>query len=292
MRSCDEIVELISASLDGQLTADEQKALNEHIAHCPACGALLDELRELHEAAAELEEVPAPADFAAGVMSAIAADPAQEKPNNVIPFAPRKASRTVWKKWAVTAAVFAVVALGAASVPSLLGNSGMTKAESADADVAFDNVAVADAVMDYSVANQSKGTAAESEAYFDQAEDGLAYEETAADTAADEEPLQPPMQEVSAGASAPDQAPEPSSPGEANYGYQNYVGVLILEGQVKFLKRHEGVASSDGTVTYLLPAGEFATLLAQLEEHKEVGYAYTAGTADSTLGKVIVQSMN
>lgn len=292
MRSCDEIVEWISASLDGQLTADEQEALNEHIAQCPACSALLDELRTLHEAAAKQEEVPAPAGFAAGVMSAIAADPAQEKPNNVIPFALRKASRTVWKKWAVTAAVFAVVALGAASVPSLLGNSGMTKAESADADVAYDMVAVADAVMDHPVANQSKGTAAESEAYFDQAEDGLAYEETTADTVAGEEPVQPSMQEVSAGASAPDQAPEASAPGDANYGYQSYVGVLVLEGPVQFLKRHEGAACSDGTVTYLLPAGEFATLLAQLEEHKEVGYAYTAGVPDATLGKVIVQSMN
>ena len=79
MRSCDEIVELISASLDGELSADEQTALDEHIARCPACSALLDDLRALHMAAADWEEVSAPAGFAEAVMSAIAAEaePAQ-----------------------------------------------------------------------------------------------------------------------------------------------------------------------------------------------------------------------
>ena len=92
MRTCDETLELISAALDGPLTTEEQTALNEHLAHCPACSALYTDLSELHIACSELEEIPAPDGFADRVMAHIAADPAQNQPNNVIPFSAKPAA--------------------------------------------------------------------------------------------------------------------------------------------------------------------------------------------------------
>lgn len=127
MRSCDEIVDLISAALDGALTPDEQTALDEHLAACPACSALFADLRALHITVSELDEISAPAGFSARVMSAIAANPAQEQTDNIIPFPTKKISRTPWKKVAASAAVVAVVALGAISLPGQLGGNTMMK---------------------------------------------------------------------------------------------------------------------------------------------------------------------
>ena len=128
MRTCDEILELMSAALDGELTDSEQAELEEHLSHCSACSALFADLRELHQAAADLEDIPAPDGFAQGVMDRIAAHPAQERPDsNVVPF-PARAARSHWKRWAASAAVVAVVALGAALLPGQWGgfsaNSG------------------------------------------------------------------------------------------------------------------------------------------------------------------------
>ncbi len=123
MRTCDEIAALLSASLDGELTAEEQAALDEHLAVCPACRALLEELRSLQTAAANMEEIPAPAGFAAAVMAAVAADPAQERADNVIPFASKMARkrRKNWTRWVASVAAMAVIAVGAASLPGMLG---------------------------------------------------------------------------------------------------------------------------------------------------------------------------
>ena len=37
MLTCEQALELISAQLDGALTAEEAGALDEHLAQCPAC---------------------------------------------------------------------------------------------------------------------------------------------------------------------------------------------------------------------------------------------------------------
>lgn len=165
MRSCDEIVDLISAALDGALTPDEQTALDEHLAVCPVCSALFADLRALHITVSELDEVPAPAGFSARVMSAIAADSAQKQNDNVIPFPTGKVARTPWKKLAASAAVVAVVALGAISLPGQLGGNTMMKstadmaapaaAPAAEPECAAPAEAPAEVMMDTSVSAAS-----------------------------------------------------------------------------------------------------------------------------------------
>lgn len=267
MRSCDEIVEWISASLDGELTADEQAALNEHIACCPACSALLDDLRALHAAAAQEEEVSAPAGFTEAVMAAIAAESAPKKADNVIPFVSKKAKRSLWKQWGVTAAAIAIVLLGAVSFPSLMGN--FTAKSEADMDMpqAREN-SFADAVMDM---------AAEAE-----------YSYGAAD-GSQNKPQAPAEAEKPVGSASQNEpgAPAPSSAPEEAFCV---VGELVLEGMLDVLKEYEGAACSDGTVTYLVPADVFADVLELLEAEKPVGYSYTAGVPDAELGKITVQS--
>lgn len=278
MRSCDEIVELISASLDGELSADEQTALDEHIARCPACSALLDDLRALHMAAADWEEVSAPAGFAEAVMSAIAAEAEPEKPDNVIPFAaPRKAKRNYWKKWGLSAAAVAIVVLGAVSAPSLMGNFAPKKDAAMEMAYARDD---ADAVMDMLHAE-----CCEDSKTSVQAERDINYEETPAELAPGEDyeysvttkPHEP-LTNIPVPSAAPEEEP--------------YVGELILDGMLETLSGQEGAASSDGTVTYLVSADVFAEVLQVLELEKPVGYVYTAGNPNASRGKIIVQSAN
>ena len=50
MAHCDEYVDLISAAIDGALSPVEQEKLDSHLASCPECRALYEELTALHAA--------------------------------------------------------------------------------------------------------------------------------------------------------------------------------------------------------------------------------------------------
>lgn len=69
--ACQRYYELISQRLDGELTEDEQQELESHLAVCPSCRALDQQLSGLHVDFSDLEEVPAPEGFAQGVMDRI-----------------------------------------------------------------------------------------------------------------------------------------------------------------------------------------------------------------------------
>lgn len=70
MLSCDQALELISARLDGPLSREESKELEEHLSACPACRALSDELALLHRELPTLAAQP-PAGLKEGVMDQI-----------------------------------------------------------------------------------------------------------------------------------------------------------------------------------------------------------------------------
>lgn len=108
MVSCDEALELISAGVDGELTAEETRILEEHLDHCQACRALLEELRSIHEEMPGLN-VPVPTGLAEGVMERVRAE-------KVVPMKPVRSARKRWRTWAASAAVFAVMLLGAGTL--------------------------------------------------------------------------------------------------------------------------------------------------------------------------------
>ena len=69
---CDRYSELLSARLDGALTEEEKRELEEHLAACPDCRAVGAQLSALQGAFPELEEAAtAPEGFVQGVMDRI-----------------------------------------------------------------------------------------------------------------------------------------------------------------------------------------------------------------------------
>ena len=116
MERCERFEELLSQRLDQPLLPEEERELEDHLAHCPGCRALAADLEQLCGQFACLEELPAPEGFAQGVMDRIRAlepEPAPaEKPevpeekagpteDNVIPL------RRQTPRWARTAAALA-----------------------------------------------------------------------------------------------------------------------------------------------------------------------------------------
>ena len=70
--SCDKYLDLISACLDDELTEQESSDLSAHLAQCPACRAIAEDMKGLHCALTGLGEVPAPPVLSQSVMTRIA----------------------------------------------------------------------------------------------------------------------------------------------------------------------------------------------------------------------------
>lgn len=104
MISCDQALELISESLDGPLSPEDRAALDEHLAGCADCRALLADFQEMERAMPTLN-APVPPDFTQSVMDRVRAE-------KVVDLSAVRAARRPWKQWAASAAVFAVVLLG------------------------------------------------------------------------------------------------------------------------------------------------------------------------------------
>lgn len=108
--TCETAVELLSAKLDGELTADEAAQLDEHLAQCAACRALWEELAAIHAACEGLEAAPPP-ELRDRILQNL---PARESPaskGKVVPIH--------WKRWGAMAASFVLVALAAWHLPRL-----------------------------------------------------------------------------------------------------------------------------------------------------------------------------
>lgn len=78
MASCEYYIELISAGLDGQLTEEQELELANHLVNCPACREIGVQLVAAHAAFTQMEEIPAPEGFSAGVMNRIRAEEAKK----------------------------------------------------------------------------------------------------------------------------------------------------------------------------------------------------------------------
>lgn len=116
MAHCDEYLEWISASLDGALSPAESKQLETHLAQCPECRALYEDLLSLHTSLTELPSVEPPQDLTERIMAAVAAD-------KVIPMPVRKPALRHWKGWAATAAAVAVILAGSYGLERQAGSS-------------------------------------------------------------------------------------------------------------------------------------------------------------------------
>lgn len=183
MSNCDEYLELISARLDGALSPEENTRLEEHLAGCPDCRALAEELSALHAAVAALPPVAPPPDLAGRVMEAVRAD-------NTIPFVPGEAKARARRRnqWLATAAVLAVILVGAGALrPWMAG--GNTSAPSADTAMAITAAGRSGAAAPADAGEGTPESAEQSVQAFSALEDNGAVsavpEETAAPVQAD-----------------------------------------------------------------------------------------------------------
>jgi len=102
--SCSKYIDWISAALDGELTAEDRRELDGHLAVCSECAALYEQLSAQSRALRELD-----AEFPAGLHDRIMGSlPAQDTP------AKKKNNVIRWKRWGTLAACLVlVVAIGA-----------------------------------------------------------------------------------------------------------------------------------------------------------------------------------
>ncbi len=122
----EDALELISASLDGELTAQQEAQLQAHLDQCGKCRALREELLGLREGCGELEVPPPPA-LKEQIMAAL---PAQE-----LKTAGKKRSR--WMSWTAMAAALVLIAVAAWRLPQFQGDQGKATDTTADrSDVA------------------------------------------------------------------------------------------------------------------------------------------------------------
>lgn len=99
MESCEYYKEQISAYIDGELDAQSESALIEHIKVCSECGSLLEFYQSLSQGISTLEQEP-PEGFARGVMSRV--HDSKKKQRGVFAF----------RYGTAAAAVLAVIILG------------------------------------------------------------------------------------------------------------------------------------------------------------------------------------
>ena len=117
----------MSAALDGELSVDERRELYRHLAECPACAALFD---ELGEQCAALRELDCP--FPDGLHDRILENLPEQDAAPV-----RKTFR--WRRWAAMAACLVLVAAAAVrALPMLSGRSCVSALPTGMADGAVD----------------------------------------------------------------------------------------------------------------------------------------------------------
>lgn len=116
---CDRYLELLALDVDGELSGEEKRELEAHMAVCPDCRAAGAQLAALRGAFPELEEDVPPEGFAQGVMDRIRAEEAERK---VVPLFKRPQFRAL----AGLAACLVVVAgLYSASRPEHMEDADM-----------------------------------------------------------------------------------------------------------------------------------------------------------------------
>ena len=122
--------QLCSNSVDGTLTDSEKQKLEEHLAECPSCAALKEDLEQMHSMLA-VDETEPPAGLHDSIMERLR----QEETVRVV--APQKPMRRLPVFTMVAAAaVVVLVVLGGGLMPafSTVGSGSTTAADSASAD--------------------------------------------------------------------------------------------------------------------------------------------------------------
>jgi anti-sigma factor RsiW len=102
---CDRMCEQLAAYLEDDLAPEDRAAAEAHLASCPACAAVLAELRTIIAQAGSLAPLAPPRDLWKGIESRIA--------TRVTPLAAPVAHRAAQRRWPLAIAAAALIALTA-----------------------------------------------------------------------------------------------------------------------------------------------------------------------------------
>jgi anti-sigma factor RsiW len=127
--SCHDYRDAIAEFVDGSLDAAGQRALERHVEGCPACRALVADLKSIQAAAFTLERHQPPPAVLSAIRARIATEPAPAARGRILAF-PRTAR--AWAIWAGAAAALLVVAL-AGLYPSISNRGAADDASQAAA---------------------------------------------------------------------------------------------------------------------------------------------------------------
>ena len=135
--TCEQALEAMSAALDGELSAEERKELDEHLNTCPACAALMKELSGQSLLLRQLDcDVPTGLD--ARILSALPEQPRPAKKGKIIH----------WRRWGTLAACL---------ILALWGGSALTNGLRMGADAALSSIA-APPMMDAAPGDHANGS--------------------------------------------------------------------------------------------------------------------------------------
>ena len=112
MRTCEEYGEMISAMIDGELSADDSEVLGEHLLTCASCRVTIDAFMSMSEC---LDAESPPRGFADGVMSQILGDKQKKS---------KAKGSVVYLKWAAAVAACFILLYFSASSLNLINFSG------------------------------------------------------------------------------------------------------------------------------------------------------------------------
>lgn len=114
-------LDMLSAYVDGVLSPDAARSMEQHLEHCLVCTNALSAERDLVQALDSLAHLDPPPDFVNAVMGRVAQYPAHRPGTAVLPW--RAAAR-----WSVAASLLLVIAIGGAAA-WLVGSGALEQLE-------------------------------------------------------------------------------------------------------------------------------------------------------------------
>lgn len=226
--SCEKIMPLLSAYMDGELSAEEARAVEEHIAECEYCRLTLESYRAINSDTLTCQP---PKDFTQKVMAKVKAEP-KEKTKKIIPF----------RYGTLAAAMAALVLLGASGT---LDRFFTASNGSANSEIIVQNAAEE---METQLEEKARGIMTFSATF-----DAAPAEEAVLESAVEAPVAEPaPVMEEAPAAPAEPAAPAPKeAPAEAGSPTMVRATADVAEDAVA---ESEAVELISGTVTYVEPA--------------------------------------
>ena len=105
----EEWTDRLSDYLDGELPADEQRAVDAHLRSCASCAAVLNDLKRVVARAGAVQARPPQSDLWAGIAARL--EPGAASPASVVPFAVRSARRVTFTLPQLAAAAALLIAV-------------------------------------------------------------------------------------------------------------------------------------------------------------------------------------